>query len=330
MPIRLSELIKKIPADTEERVFRAKDRMNSGIRDAMRRETGLLLNRRESQDTKTKKGENISVPVLLLPGLPAPLIDMSFDDDDWLAVTISPYRQDVKRSHLGLEGVGKLIDVLLEDPRGNEVVGNRRFTLESTVGLVAELLAIVDGFDPVKQILAVNKDVLGVYRYRLPRPNSSDPFDGAIELYWAVIGLTAGMLGVPVEGLTAVVLAHEMAHAYSHLGSDIDGERWSSAAFSSSEHELKEGLAQYYTYLLSQRLSRAMPAMVEAYDELLIRQPLAYHTHVKWTEENRPEEVRIAMLESRRHSDATNAVFSKALAEGKKRLRKGESNGWSE
>lgn len=330
MPIRLSELIKKIPADTEERVLRAKERLNSGIRDAMRRETGLLLNRRDTQNAKTKKNENVSVPVRLLAGLPASLTDMSFADDDWLAVTISPYRHDVKRSHLGLQGVGKLIDVLLEDQRGFELIGDRRPSLESTTGLVAELLAIVDGFDPVKQILAVNKDVLGVYRYKLPRPNVPDPFDGTIELYWAVIGLIAGMLGVTVEGLASVVLAHEMAHAYSHLGSDIDGERWSSTAFSESEHELKEGLAQYYTYLLSQRLSRAMPTMASAYEELLTRQPPAYSTHVPWTEENRPEEVRIAMLESRRHSVATTADFSSALAEGKKRLRQNTPEGWSE
>ena len=75
MPIRLSELIKKLPADTEERVLRAKECMNSGIRNAMRRETGLLLNRRDTHDTKIKKNENISVPVRLLPGLPASLIE---------------------------------------------------------------------------------------------------------------------------------------------------------------------------------------------------------------------------------------------------------------
>jgi len=73
-----------------------------------------------------------------------------------------------------------------------------------------------------------------------------------------------------------------------------------------------------------------MPTMADAYEELLTRQPAAYQTHVRWTEENRPEEVRIAMLESRRHSVATNADFSAALAEGKKRLRQFSSDGWSE
>ena len=32
--------------------------------------------------------------------------------------------------------------------------------------------------------------------------------------------------GFDVEALTYVVLAHELAHAYTHLGRDIDGNAW--------------------------------------------------------------------------------------------------------
>ena len=39
-----------------------------------------------------------------------------------------------------------------------------------------------------------------------------------------VIGLISGILGVSVEALTIVTLIHELSHAYSHLGYDIDGE----------------------------------------------------------------------------------------------------------
>jgi len=62
-----------------------------------------------------------------------------------------------------------------------------------------------------------------------------------------VIGVCAGWLGVPVEELAAVVLAHELAHAYTHLGRDVDGRRWEAQAFRDGEHAPKEGLAQYYT-----------------------------------------------------------------------------------
>jgi hypothetical protein len=39
-----------------------------------------------------------------------------------------------------------------------------------------------------------------------------------------------------------VVLAHELAHAYTQLGADIDGRRWAAPSFAKAETALKEGL----------------------------------------------------------------------------------------
>jgi hypothetical protein len=63
--------------------------------------------------------------------------------------------------------------------------------------------------------------VLGAYFFRIPQ----------IRLYWVVIGIAARTLGVAVEALTIVVLAHELARAYTHLGRDIDNERWDTGHF---------------------------------------------------------------------------------------------------
>jgi len=69
----------------------------------------------------------------------------------------------------------------------------------------------------------------------------------AVELYWVVIGAIAKIIDVDLEGLTLVVLTHELAHAYSHLGADKDGNRWNDKAFCQADVEIKEGVAQYYT-----------------------------------------------------------------------------------
>lgn len=66
---------------------------------------------------------------------------------------------------------------------------------------------------------------------------------GSIEVYWAVIGLVAALLDVRIEDLTTVVLTHELAHAYTHLGYDIDGANWPGQCFAKTESVLKEGLA---------------------------------------------------------------------------------------
>jgi len=92
---------------------------------------------------------------------------------------------------------------------------NVYLSLESMSRFAERMLATADRFDFVKWILDVREDVLGLYTVPGEHPHAR------VDLYWGVIGLVAGMLAVSVEDLTAVVLAHECAHAYTHLGSDM-------------------------------------------------------------------------------------------------------------
>jgi hypothetical protein len=111
----------------------------------------------------------------------------------------------------------------------------------------------------------------------------------------------------------AVVLAHELAHAYTHLGRDIDGRRWEVQAFRDSEHALKEGLAQYYTARVAHRLLAQVPGCRAAYEALLPHQPRAYRAHVPWLADFTPEEVRYAMIAVRREASASLAEFERRL-----------------
>ncbi len=97
-----------------------------------------------------------------------------------------------------------------------------------------------------------------------------------------LIGLTANSMGVGVDALTAVVLAHELAHAYSLLGYDIDGTRWIDEGFDLTEKSVKEGVAQYYTEKVMLRLRYRIPGGYKAYKALLEKQTPDYHTHTEW------------------------------------------------
>jgi hypothetical protein len=114
-----------------------------------------------------------------------------------------------------------------------------------------------------------------------------------------VIGALARLIGVSVESLTVVVLCHELAHAFSHVGRDIDGKTWSSS-FASAHKYTKEGVAQYYTERVVHKLKeQGYPEMFTAYEALLGHQQGPYKCHTAWASYS-PEVMREALLNVRR------------------------------
>ena len=139
----------------------------------------------------------------------------------------------------------------------------------------------------------INEDVLGAYFYK----------DSEVRIYWLAIGIYAALYSVPVEALTFVVLVHELAHAYTHMGSDIDGHTWSTDEFASTDIAIIEGLAQFYTEVVCGKLKDQMPGALPAFETLLRHQSEIYSTHRKWigkNERNSGEIVRVSLVECRR------------------------------
>lgn len=64
----------------------------------------------------------------------------------------------------------------------------------------------------------------------------------------------ARVLDVTVEGLTVAVFAHELVHAYTHLGNDHDVQQWETKAFADADNKIVEGLAQFYTATISSKI----------------------------------------------------------------------------
>lgn len=321
MAVRLADLLSEIDPDTYHRVDHTRKRVGAALREALRQETGLLLNRQEVSPAD-ERHSTVTVPVSLVVGLPEPLRDCAFNDDLALVLEISRYRRGLTQAEAGLHGVGPLINQLASHGQGQLLLKGREQAFAFTMDLVKELLGLIDRNDPIKRILAVDQDVLGAYIYQAsPGAGYNAAAEGRVELYWCVIGLVAAMLGASVESLTAVVLIHEVAHAYTHIGADIDGERWGNHDFARSDHALKEGLAQYYTDLVSRRLDNQVAETHATYQALLDRQPDAYRTHLGWVKDFKPEEVRLAMIGIRRAGPGELRSFHQALGEARARLR---------
>ena len=128
-------------------------------------------------------------------------------------------------------------------------------------------------------------------------------------------------MGCQVEDLALVVLTHELAHAYTQLGANIEGRRWPAYAFSRAETALKEGLAQYYTDRVLRKLESRFPDAPKVFTTLLDNQPAAYHTHIDWVNENSPEAIRRAMIEVRRWKEGTLANFNDRLQDAQSGLQ---------
>ena len=82
-----------------------------------------------------------------------------------------------------------------------------------------------------------------------------------------------------------------------------------------------EGLAQYYTSRVCDRLMLSAPEAKGAYEELLKHQPAAYQTHTPWLKKYKPEEVRFALVVARREGVMPIDRFESVLGAARSQLR---------
>ena len=294
-----------------DKVRRALKQWNNVIRDCLRNEMGLRL---------TVGEEAQAVPLRVVDGMPAAFGDLlsSLDPTVWGFLL----RMRVLENTLeGLRFTEKDYPMLLIRPAGS---------LPPLPQKVSEARSFIEGFvvwlkkqEVQEHIKRIHQDILGAYFFRVPE----------ISVYWMVIGIMSGVLGVPVDALAIVVATHELAHAYSHLGRDIDGSRWETEAFAKADLAIAEGIAQFYTEVICRRLQDRFPAAENAYRALLEYQSGPYRIHEAWANpklksENRKnadragEVVRSCMIEGRKTSITSYSVFESKLLASHARLGK--------
>lgn len=124
--------------------------------------------------------------------------------------------------------------------------------------------------DREERVCVVTTNLLGGY----------DATSCQVVLYQPVVAWCADAIGAEQRALENVVLLHETVHALCHLGLDLDWNRWDDFALPTSRHPtfrpsaLHEGLAQYFTFRMLERLDDR--AMISAFDRLTNVQPPEY------------------------------------------------------
>lgn len=297
-----------IPADAEDRVYRAFRQWNNRIREHIRNETALKLSDGEGQN---------AVGVKVVDGFTEPLarlIDKYNDPVLWRLIVGQP-----KLGGL-VEGATFLLEFWDDVERWNlkpSIAMNGRESLEHVSKLTSKLQELANTKRVIEELKKIDEDVLGCYFF-------GGTGTKRIELYWMPIAMFAAMAEVRIEDLTLVVLAHELAHAYTHLGFDIDGEQWKQGAFDTAHDDIVEGLAQFYTEVVTNRIRPHNPGPFEAYEALLEYQGGAYLAHLGWFKDDQKQKgeiVRFAMVTARKMGIGDPAVWNDLLDETRATLR---------
>lgn len=136
-------------------------------------------------------------------------------------------------------------------------------------------------------------DVLGIFSRK----------KHALKIYAQVIAYYSDKMKVSAEDLSFVVLVHELAHAYTIAGYDINGYR----GILLNEYPdrcISEGLAQYYTEAVCMQLESSKPEFLAVFKALLLCQTTPYSWYSNWFQ-GKPdhEKLRAALIEYRNGSD---------------------------
>jgi hypothetical protein len=309
---RVTSLLQEYDPEMADKVRRTLKQWNNVIRDHLRNEMGLRL---------TVGDEAQAVPLRVVDGMPATFGDLlsSLDPAIWGFLL----RMRVLENTLeGLRFTEKGYPELFIRPPGS-LPSPLPQGVSDARGFIEELVGWLKKQEVQARIKGIHQDILGAYFFRVP----------AISVYWMVIGIMSGVLGVPVDALAIVVATHELAHAYSHLGRDIDGGRWETEAFARAELNIAEGIAQFYTEMTCRKLQERFPAAENAYRALLEYQSGPYRIHESWADpelkaENRKnadragEVVRSCMIESRKTSITSYSEFASSLLASHARMPK--------
>lgn len=297
---RIRQLLTSQQADVRERIEQACKQANLAIREYLRSETALKLSQAERRQT---------VPYQVVDGIPRSLAYKLEDLPDPILLLLLQKRQLLKQGESALQltvnNYGEILQVL-----GAKDAGEKN-ALKTSGEFIHNILKKLDSFKLPDLIREIDEDVLGAYFFRVP----------AIQIYWMPIAMVAGILDVSAEDLSFVVLAHELAHAYTHVGLDIDGVQWDTEEFARTSKMIVEGLAQFYTESICNKYANRQPDIFKAFELLLEKQPEPYTHFKEWTKEHVSEVVRFSMISARSNNIREYDHFLYEMNEIEKRIR---------
>lgn len=293
------EQLEHYQPDIQQRVKRTVDQWNLIVRDQLRNETALRLSIEKENKSNRPEHKATQIPIKVVDGLPEPLIDVlrRYSEQAPLLLNEKAFTDTAKGLDIAIELFSALQSLCPSQISQTD--------LSNASGWFQQILERLKQIDLKHRLRDLNEDILGAYFFNSPR----------VEIYWAAIGIFAQLYSISIEGLCLVVLAHELAHAYTHRGKDIDGTTWENKDFGNADLGIVEGLAQFYTKTVCEKLAARFPAALEAYQALLQTQSPVYTEHEHWIKDHPhlKEAVRFSMIQCRSEGVVRYGDFMEVL-----------------
>lgn len=290
----------------QKSVERTVKRWNQSIRDQIRLETGLRLGAGD---------ERHSVSIRVVDGMPTSLASVFDEFTNPVFWNLLLNKTLLKTTVNGLDIVQRDLKEILSWPEA-EGLSVTEQEIQNSKKLVSKVVDWLEHLEVAENLKKIDEDVLGAYFFH----------KSAIQIYWMAIGVLAKLLNISVEWLTIVVLTHELVHAYTHLGSDIDSEQWATGAFAEADLKIVEGMAQFYTSVVCRKFDVREPGLSKAFSALLAVQSPTYTDFKTWTNPNERagEIVRFAMIGCRMKELKKYKDFLEELNKVRERVGRGQ------
>jgi len=183
----IAALLHEYDPHLEQRITRTFRQSNIVIRDLLRSEMGLRLSIGD---------ETQAVPVRTEAGLPIPFRDIveQVPPSLWRFLLRLPALEST------VYGLHSIISNYQYLDRENAIGLPRPMppSLAEAHDFCSDLVKRLQRFEVREKLGQIDQDVLGAYFFRTPQ----------VHIYWMVVGLVAGILGIDVESLTIVVAVH--------------------------------------------------------------------------------------------------------------------------
>ncbi len=294
-------LLERDPA-FETRIARVASSVRQPIHDALKEETALKLGWNE-----VRKPVKLST----VEGLPVEFAQALAEESNATVWKLILHQSQISAAVDVTQTFQKNLPAI-QSWLGLDVSAQRSSQLESISRLFQDSLSKLEQHPLLKQLRHIDRDILGSYNAE----------NTTIEIYWMPIALFAMNMDVSVETLTALVTAHEYAHAYTQAGFDLDGHFWDPAGFRQSDQIVTEGLAQFYTERVLRRLTNRFPDVLSVFDKFKHRQSVAYKKYGDWLrpDDRHQEIMRSVLVDSRRIGVMDEKQFSKSITDHSKRI----------